>query len=110
MAKQITPNQAKQLCDNYDLKHAELSKFIGKDDNRSCYIPLNELKDFIKYLENSGKGIDGIRIYLASYDGAEKGKENQTTVFIAPTVNEVDNKDLNVLNYGVEGMPPSKKY
>jgi len=110
MAKQISPSQAKQLCDNFNAKYAALSKLIGKDDNRSCYIPLNELKDFIHYLEESGKGIDGIRIYLASYNKTEKGKENQTTVFIAPTVNEVDNKDLNVLNYGGCGIPPSNKY
>ena len=110
MAKQITPTQARQLCDNYDTKYAELSRLIGKDDNRSCYFPLSELKDYIRYLENSGKGIDGVRIYLASYDANEKGKENQTTVFIAPTVNLVDNKNLNVLNLGDNGNPPSKKY
>jgi hypothetical protein len=110
MAKQITSQQAKELCNNFDSKYAELSKLIGKDDNRSAYISLSELKDYIDYIENSGENIDGVRVYLGSYSKTENGKENLTTVFIAPTSNKIDNTSLNSLNRGVCGEPPSKKY
>ena len=110
MAKQITSSEAKELCNNYDSKYAELSKLIGKDDNRSSYIPLSELKDYIDYLESSGEGVDGIRIYLGSYDKNETGKEDFTTVFIAPTKEKTDVTSLKAFNRGVYGNPPSKKY
>jgi hypothetical protein len=110
MAKQITPTQAKKLCDNFDVKYAELSKLIGKDDNRSCYFSLPDLKNYIAYLEKSNQKIDGIRIYFGSYDKTEKNKEDMTTVFLAPTSNKVDDLTLNSLNYGEGSFPPQKKF
>lgn len=111
MAKQITPTQAKQLCDNFDAKYAELSKMIGKDDNRSISFSLEELNNYISYLENSGQHIDGIRIYFGSYDKSEKSDDaNLTTVFLAPTNGKADNMALNPLNYGFGNDPKSKKY
>ena len=110
MAKQITPNQAKTLCNNYDLKHAEISKFIGKQDNRSVYIPLDVLKNYLNYIENANQDIDGVRIYLGSYGKDEGNQADYTTVFIAPTCKEEDNTVLDLLNYGDKGFPPQKKY
>lgn len=110
MAKQITPTTAKSLCDNYDTKYQESSKLIKKEDNRSSYIPLDELKNYIDYLESANTNIDGIRIYLGSYDAKEKENEDLTTVFLAPTNNKIDNTMLNSFNLGIRGYPPSKKY
>lgn len=110
MAKQITPNQAKALCNNYDQKYAEISKFIGKQDNRSVYIPLDDLKNYLNYIENAKQGIDGIRIYLGSYGKDQDKQEGYTTVFIAPTCKEEDNTVLDLLNYGDKGFPPQNKY
>ena len=105
MAQQIKPKEAKTLCDNYDDKYNELSKLIGTDDNRSGYLTLQELKDYIDYIENAGENIDGIRIYLGS-----NADTKLTTMFIAPTSQEKDNTTLDALNRITGGYPPKKKY
>ncbi len=110
MAKQITPTKATELCDNFDSKYTALTNLIGKDDNRSALFSLQELKDYIQYLEDANQKIDGIRVYLGSYGSNESKGTNLTTVFLAPTSNAVDNTSLNALNYSDEGKPPSKKY
>ena len=104
MAKQIKPKEAKILCDNYDDKHKALSKKIGTDDNRSGYLTLQELRNYINYIENANENIDGVRIYLGS-----NAKTKLTTMFIAPTSKEKDNTTLNVLNRIII-RDPKKKY
>jgi len=114
MAKQISPTEATKLCDNYDAKYNDLSRVIGKEDNRSCSLSLEELKNYIDYLEKSKNNIDGICIYFGSYSNNEgpmkTASNNLTTVFLAPTSNGLDNKSLNVLNALGSGRPPRKKY
>jgi len=105
MGKQITPNEAAKLCNNFDSKYSNLCDFIGKDDNRSVLFSLQEMKSYIDYLENQNGEINGIRVYLGSYDDT-----NLTTVFLAPTINGADDTTLEVLNVGETGNPPKSKY
>lgn len=105
MGKQITPTEAAKLCDNFDSKYSKLCDFIGKDDNRSVLFSLQELKSYIDYLENNNGEINGIRVYLGSYDNT-----NLTTVFLAPTIDGTDDTSLKVLNFGDPGDPPKNKY
>lgn len=103
--KKITKNEAVKLCDNFDAKHAELTKFIKKDDNRSVLFSLEELKNYISYVEEQNDKIDGIRVYLGS------NKETQmTTVFLCPTEKGKDNTSIDAYNMGASGNPPNKKY
>lgn len=112
MANQISSTEAIQLCNNYDTKNSNNKNLIGKDDNRSCLFTIQELKDYIKYLEDSGNNIDGIRVYIGAYSNNQSRTSNNelTTVFLAPTSNGVDNTKLNALNWGEIGNPPKKKY
>ena len=114
MGKQITPKQAATLCNNFDTKYQNLCKLINKDDNRSVLFSLEELKQYISYLEDANMDIDGIRVYFGSYANGEgpekKESDNMSTVFLAPVSNDVDNTKLNVLNWENNGNPPQKKY
>ena len=105
MAKQITPTESVTLCDNYDAKHTYLTKLIKKEDNRSGYLSIKDLEDYLSYIKESNQEIDGIRIYLGSNDDTDL-----TTFFIAPTSNEKDNTTLNALNRFISGNPSNKKY
>ena len=105
MGKKISKTTAEKLCNNYDAKYTNLTKLIGKKDNRSIGFTLEELKQYIEYVEKNGKGINGIRIYLGSNVDTKL-----TTVFLAPTSNGVDDTSLNAYNVGLVGIPPSKKY
>ncbi len=105
MGKKITPNEAEKLCNNFDSKYNTLCTFLGKDDNRSVLFTIQEIKNYINYLENQDAEVNGIRIYLGSYDDT-----HLTTAFLAPTVDGVDNTVLDVLNFGTSGQPPKSKY
>ncbi len=107
MGKQITPKEAGTLCDNFDTRYAELSKLIKKDDNRSVLFSLQEIKNYINYLENAKTNVDGIRVYFGAHDAKDGGL---ATVFLAPTQGGEDDKSLNCLNYGANGNPPFNKY
>ena len=106
MGKQITPTEATTLCDNFDKKHEALCK-ITPDDNRSSLFTIEELENYINYLKESEKGIDGIRIYLGSYGEDMDKKSNKTTVFLAPTKKGEDNTTLNSFNFSSDRL---KKY
>jgi len=105
MGQQITPTKATELCNDFDAKYAALTNLIKKDDNRSVLFSLEEIKEYIAYLEKSNASIDGIRVYFGSYKSS-----NTSTVFLAPTSKGVDDTKLNALNLGGDGVPPSKKY
>ena len=111
MGKQITPQQAEDLCNNYDAKHSDLTRVIGKDDTRSILFSLTELKNYINYLEKSKENVDGIRIYLASYNDNESKvtDNNLTTIFLAPTFQSNDNTKINAYNVGGIGKGKYKK-
>lgn len=113
MANQISSTEATQLCDNYDSKNTSNRNLIGKDDNRSCLFTIQEIKNYIDYLEKNGTSIDGIRVYIGAYsnNGLSSSSNNDlTTVFLTPTSNGVDDKSLDSFNYGSPGNPPGKKY
>jgi len=105
MADQITPNQAEVLSNNYNDKYNAITKLINKDDNRSCSFSINELENYLDYIKESKKDIDGIRIYLGS-----NNETDMTTMFMVPTSKNIDNTSLNVLNRFHDGFPPKKKY
>ncbi len=105
MGKKIKPSDAVKLCDNFDDKYKELSKFIKKDDNRSVLFTIQEIQDYIDYVKSENPSIDGLRVYLGSNE-----ETNMTTVFFAPTNSGKDDKNLDCLNYGTLGYPPKKKY
>jgi len=105
MGKQITPSEASALCDNFDEKYTKLSDLIGKKDSRSAGFSIQEIKDYLAYLETNNKNVDGIRIFLGSNKDT-----NYTTVFFAPTENGSVEKNLNCFNFGTKDNPPGKKY
>lgn len=105
MGKQITPAEATNLCNNFDKKHTELTKFIGKEDSRSSGFSIQEIKDYLAYLEITNKNVDGIRIFLGSNKDTD-----YTTVFFAPTEKGAVEKSLNCFNFGNLENPPNKKY
>ena len=105
MGKQIKPNDAIKLCDNFDSKYNALTKLIGKDDNRSVLFTIQEIKDYLYYVESANSDIDGLRVYFGS-----NKETNLSTVFFAPTSSGKDNTTLDLLNYGIVGIPPNKKY
>ncbi|WP_457618400.1 hypothetical protein [Lutibacter sp.] len=105
MAKQITPIEATDLCNNFDEKYRVLCTQKKSDDNRSILFPLSELKAYLDYLENSNKNIDGIRVYFGAYK-----EDDLSTVFLAPTKKDEDEKSLNCFNFGQNGNPKNKKY
>ncbi len=114
MGKQIKPKLAKELCDNFDAKYKALSKLINKDDNRSVLFSLQELKNYIDYLENAKDDVDGIHVYFGSYldNKGPKGKDSNdlTTIFLAPTFKAKDNLSLDAYNMVGNNGSPSKKY
>ena len=105
MGKRIKPSDAKKLCNNFDDKYKELSKFIKKDDNRSVLFSIQEIQDYIEYVKKENPTVDGLRVYLGS-----NKKTKMTTVFFAPTTNGKDDISLDALNYGIAGDPKKLKY
>lgn len=94
----------------------------------NAWFEIEKLRSFLNdaeaHAEANGKGLSGIRIYLASYDDNDGEK---VTVFLSPTEadkkektmqaislsdpeNDSDLSDFGVLNYGASGFPPEKDY
>ncbi len=119
----ITPEEAKELDQNYNQRHALISKDLGIEDNRSSWYSLKDIQDYLIYAEDQantlGYKMDGIRIY----EGAH-GEKGLTTMFLVPTGVPADNmmknnflpptsNDIlggNGLNDGGDGHPPSANY
>jgi hypothetical protein len=127
----ITKEQAVELSNNYTLRYDSVSRVIGKEDNRSTWYSLEELKNYIAYVEAQGKAqgymVDGIRFYIGAYgvDYKDAAKQNLTTIFLAPTgmkmgtMNErsmssnqssPDITEIDAYNLGQNGWPPHKTY
>ena len=120
----ITPEQAKQLDQNYNQRHALISKDLGLDDNRSSWYSIEDLENYLVYAKNQadtlGYKLDGIRIY----EGAH-GERGLTTMFLVPTGIPSENPNVknlvaratagdipggDALNDGNDGNPPSANY
>lgn len=127
----ITKEQAIELSKNYTARYDSASRLIGKEDNRSTWYSLDELKNYIAYIETQGKeqgyAVDGIRFYIGAYnaDNKDADKQNLTTIFLAPTGKKIgtmtersmssnpgseDILTINAYNFGHSGWPPHLSY
>ncbi len=127
----ITKEQAITLINNYTARYDTISKLIGKEDNRSTWYSLDELKNYIAYAEAEGKkqgiAVNGIRFYIGAYASDDKNleKQNLTTIFLAPTGNKIgsmtersmsqntysqDIVTIDAYNFGQTGWPPHSVY
>ena len=127
----ITKSRAIELCKAHDKKHAAISRLINTQDNRSTWYSLEELKEYIAYIEMQGRekgyNVEGIRFYIGSYPENDRasGESNSTTVFLAPTgtkataqkamaisqnTSSPDITEIEPLNFGGTGWPPHATY
>ncbi|WP_456461442.1 hypothetical protein [Lutibacter sp.] len=135
----ITPLEAKKLNQQFvKTRSKELNRIIGKLDNKpnkkdslSSWFSLEELENYIAYVKEVGakKGIDinGLRVYFGAYGKNMKNpaKNNFSTVFFVPTTakkelikkktitavsTSSDIEDIDGLNLGGTGNPPSATY
>lgn len=130
-SKLITKERAIELCNAHSKKQEILNRATGKEDNRSTWYSLEDLKLYIAYIEAQGikKGfkVDGIRFYIGSYpeNDSVSGKSNTTTVFLAPTgtktgqgqpvtltknASSPDITEIKPFNFGHDGWPPQSVY
>lgn len=130
--KKISPQEAKELNQNFvKTRTKAIDKAIGKKDAISSWFSLDDLKEYIAFVEKEGqaKGItvNGLRVYFGAYpkNDHNPGKKNLSTVFFAPTQakkgsmqkdgiaavgSSSDIDSIDALNYGTVGDPPSKEY
>ncbi len=116
----ITSKDAEIMDQAFNERYAAMSKCIGKDDNRSSWWSLDDMRNFLDYAENQAKSLgytmDGVRVY----EGAH-GEKGYTSMFIAPTGSKgtggsrqaAGSGDIpggDVLNAGSGGNPPSANY
>ena len=127
----ITKEHAIELCNDYTPKYKAACKVADKQDSRSTWFSIEELKEYIAYIEDEGKNkgynIEGIRFYLGSYPKNDKkiDKRNFTTLFLAPTGTKAtdqkamavsqnttspDITEIEPLNFGNTGWPPHATY
>ncbi|NRB59132.1 MAG: hypothetical protein HRU50_04230 [Winogradskyella sp.] len=115
----ITPAEAQRLNDAYSSRHNLISQDITKrDDNRSSWVSLEDLKAFIEYAENQAKDLgyemNGIRIYSGAYP-TDNGQAGYTTAFLVPTTkgqngNNSDISKADCLDRMGNGFPPGANY
>ena len=135
----ITPTQAKELNENFvKIKGKALNKIVETEEGHSnekdaisSWFSLDDLKEYIAFVEAEGKAknitVNGLRIYFGSYAVKDKkeSKKGLSTVFIVPTkekdssLNKVtatsdvissDIDDIDGMNFGGMGFPPSATY
>ncbi|UMB59535.1 hypothetical protein MHL31_10640 [Lutibacter sp. A80] len=134
----ISPKKAKELNQTFiKTRSNDLNKIVQKlDDNPdekdalSTWFSIDEIKNYIAYVESKNKNVNGLRIYFGSYSGEDKKsvKKNLSTVFIVPTESKSNNlqksgmqdtnpddggsdiTDIDALNNGTLGNPPSNSY
>ena len=128
----ITSKEAKVLDEAFNLKHRIINDSLFKKssdggDNRSSWWSIEEIQNYINHAENQtgqlGYTMDGLRVYLGSYPGAN-GETGLTTMFFVPTgyKNKSNGSILPMqggggdvpggdgLNRGHQGDPPSSNY
>lgn len=137
--KRITSQEAKELNQNFvKTRSKKLNKIVEKEEGHphekdaiSSWFSLEEIKEYIAYVEEQGKekGIDinGLRVYFGSYGANDKkaAKKGLSTVFFVPTEARVgaqqkdgltsveggsDVDGVDGLNGGGLGDPPSAEY
>ena len=137
--KRITSKEARELNQNFEkTRSKKLNKIVQKEEGHpnekdavSSWFSLDELKEYIAYVEEQGKekeiDVNGLRIYFGSYSNKEKDTKIQglSTVFFVPTKAKVgaqqkdgitddgdttDITDIDGMNGGNMGRPPSATY
>ena len=135
----ISPAKAKELNQEFiKTRSKELNKIVEriskkpkKKDALSSWFSIDELKNYIAYVEaegtKKGKKISGLRVYFGAYSKKETDlkKQDLSTVFFVPTelkvgslqkdgiVNEGGSSDIlgiDGLNNGSTGHPPPAEY
>ncbi len=130
----ITPEEAKKLNQEFiKTRSKDLNKIVKeesgnpkKKDALSSWFSLEEIKNYLAYLESKAPDANGIRVYFGAYGKKpiETEKSNTSTVFFVPTrlksgysqndddavgVN-TDISDVDALNRGNQGDPPNLPY
>lgn len=137
--KRISPEEAKELNQNFvKTRGKALDKIVenetGKPKHKdaiSSWFSLEELKEYIAYVEAEGKAknmtVNGLRVYFGAYSKNDKkaDKKALSTVFFVPTKPKVgslqkdgllddpgssDIEEIDGLNDGQVGSPPSSGY
>lgn len=137
--KRITSKEARELNQNFEkTRSKKLNKIVKKEEGHkhekdaiSSWFSLDELKEYIAYVEEQGKekGIDvnGLRVYFGSYAANDKKADRKglSTVFLVPTEPRVgaqqkdgltsvegssDVESIDGMNDGGFGFPPSAVY
>ena len=135
----IKPSEAKELNQNFiRTRSKELNKIVeretGKPNDKdaiSTWFSLDEIKEYITFVEAEGKlknvTVDGLRIYFGAYSKHDKKEDKKalSTVFLVPTQAKVgslqkdgaaatasssDIEGIDGLNGGSTGRPPSAEY
>jgi len=132
----ISPEKAKELNQQFiKTRSKELDKIVEKLDSKpkkkdalSSWFSLEEIKNYIAYVESKAPDVNGLRIYFGAYAKKEHNidKSNTSTVFFVPTriapgssqkdgIGDPDEggsdiDDLEGLNKGAMGNPPSGEY
>ena len=130
----ISPEEAKELNQQFvKSRSKDMNKIIEKLDNTpnkkdaiSSWFSLEELKDYIAYVESKSNKVNGLRVYFGAYGKkSDTKKSNISTVFFVPTEPKVgslqkdgiaseasssDIEDIDGLNLGTSGNPPDAKY
>jgi hypothetical protein len=123
----ITFKQAQELNQNFvKTRTKAIDGAIGKKDALSSWFSLEELKNYIAYVEEQGKlkniEISGLRVYFGAYSNTvnNESKKGMSTVFLVPTQTKVkadenggensDITDIDGLNDGMQGFPPFAEY
>ena len=129
--KKISSAEAYSLNQNFvKTRSKAIDVAIGKKDAISCWFSIEELKEYIDFVEQEGKAkgiaVNGLRIYFGAYAKNEKtpSKSNLSTVFFIPTQSKknsvpeneflapptTDITEIDGLNDGQYGDPPSAVY
>jgi hypothetical protein len=137
--KLITSEEAKELNQNFiKTRSKELDKIVERETGKpkekdaiSTWFSLDELKEYIAFVEAEGKlrdiTVDGIRIYFGAYskNDIRSNKKALATVFLVPTQPKVgslqkdglaavaqssDVESMGGMNEGGTGQPPSAFY
>lgn len=129
----ITPKEAKELNQQFittrsnelDIIVEKLDKKPKKKDALSSWFSIEEIKNYIAYVESKAPDANGLRVYFGAYGKKATEKSNTSTVFFVPTraaasssqkdgvLGDGDNSDiddLDGLNMGTLGDPPSGEY
>ena len=132
----ITPEKANELEETYKANQFTiLNEYLNvngdvAEDNREVWFELDEIKNYINYVEENAKNIEsidesgtlGLRIYFGAKQMALKRDKRdniiRSTLFFVPTYREglraaESNKNINginPLNYGSSGDPDDIEY